>query len=42
MLCITLDGQTNFLRVEDLFESFHMGVTACEGIARLYEFSVES
>ena len=42
MLCITLDGQTNFLRVEDLFESFCLGVTACEGIARLYEFSVES
>jgi hypothetical protein len=29
------------LRTEDLFEEFYVGVTACEGIVRLYDFKVE-
>ena len=37
---ITLDGQTTILRVEDLPEKFHIGVTACEGFVRLYDFDI--
>ncbi len=39
-LHITLDGQKTILRTEDLFGKFHVGVTACEGIARLYDFEI--
>ena len=41
-LVIRLNEQTTTLRVEDLFSSFHLGVTMCEGIARLYDFSIEA
>lgn len=35
-------GRVKFkLRTEDLFDSFYVGVTACEGIARLYDLSIE-
>lgn len=40
-LSITLNGQNTVLRTEDLPQSFHFGVTACEGIARLYDFKIE-
>lgn len=39
-LLICVDGIRLKLRMEDLFETFHVGVTACEGIARLYEFQI--
>ena len=39
-LDITLNGQKTSLRVEDLFPRFHMGVTVCEGIARIYDMQV--
>ena len=29
------------VRTEDLFEDFHIGLTACEGIVRLYDFCIE-
>ena len=35
-----VDGIRSQLRTEDLFESFYVGVTACEGIARLYDFRI--
>ena len=40
LLEITLDGQKNLLRTEDIPEKFHLGLTACEGIARLYDFEI--
>ncbi len=39
-LAISLDGMTVTLRTEDIPESFHLGITLCEGVARAYEFSV--
>ena len=36
-----VDGVSVQLRTEDLFDTFHVGVTACEGIARLYDFRIE-
>ncbi len=41
-LDITLDGILTSLRTEDLPESFHVGFTVCEGIARIYDFEVIS
>ena len=40
-LIFTLDGQQTMLRVDDLPQSFHMGLTGCEGIARLYSLKIE-
>ncbi len=40
-LVITVDGFETTLRVEDLPERFHMGITVCEGIARVYSLSVQ-
>lgn len=36
-----VDGVSAKLRVEDLFDTFFVGVTACEGIVRLYDFRIE-
>lgn len=41
MLLIHMDDQDILLRVEDLPEKFHVGLTACEGIVRLYEMTIE-
>lgn len=38
---ITLNGQKTSLRVEDMFPEFHVGITVCEGIARVYDMCVE-
>ncbi len=40
-LVIWLDGQKTTLRTEDLPKTFHMGLTGCEGIVRLYDWEVE-
>ena len=40
-ICFGVDGVKAELKVDDLFESFNVGVTACEGIARLYDFCIE-
>ena len=40
-LVFAVDGRKTTLRTEDLFGTFRIGVTMCEGIARLYDFSVE-
>lgn len=37
-----VDGVKAELRTEDMFESFYVGVTACEGIVRLYELTVDN
>ena len=37
----SVDGVSVNLRTEDLFEKFYIGTTACEGIVRLYDLSVE-
>ncbi len=29
------------LRTEDLFSEFYVGITACEGVVRLYDFTIE-
>ena len=39
-LHITLNGQKTILHVEDLPYRFHVGITGCEGIARLYDFDI--
>ncbi len=41
-LSVDVDGRSFRLRVEDLPESFHIGVTGCEGIVRLYDYTVEA
>ncbi len=40
-LHIDLNGNTTILHVDDLPKNFHMGFTMCEGVARVYDFSVE-
>ncbi len=40
-IAFSVDGVTASLRVEDLFPSFYLGVTACEGIVRLHELTVD-
>ena len=41
-MIIELNGQKNILHTEDLPKTFHMGLTGCEGIARLYDWKVEA
>ena len=36
-----VDGIKTKLRTEDIFDTYYIGVTACEGIVRLYDFTVE-
>ena len=40
-LTITLDEHTAELPVADIPSAFHVGITACEGINRFYDFTVE-
>jgi hypothetical protein len=40
-LNIDVDGHKIRLRVEDIPEKFYIGLTACEGIVRLYDYKVE-
>ena len=39
-LHITLNGQKTILHTEDLPYKFHVGITGCEGIARLYDLQI--
>lgn len=41
MLEIILNGQRTILRTEDIPERFHLGLTACEGIARVYDLQIQ-
>lgn len=40
-LHVSVDEMQFALRVEDMFESFHVGLTVCEGIAKVYDMQVE-
>ncbi len=40
-LYIEVDGKKAQLRTDDLPESFHIGLTACEGIVRLYNMTID-
>lgn len=40
-IVIDLDGMLFTLRAEDLFDSFHLGITGCEGLCRFYDMSIE-
>ncbi|MBQ3080146.1 MAG: hypothetical protein IJC48_09165 [Clostridia bacterium] len=40
-IIFSVDGKKTTLRTEDLPERFHIGITMCEGIVRLYDFTVE-
>ena len=40
-LSITLNGQNTTLRTEDIPEAFHLGLTMCEGVARVYDFTAK-
>lgn len=42
MLIITVDGQKTELRTEDVPARFHLGITVCEGIARVYDMDIET
>lgn len=37
---IKVDDSSMELRVEDIFDDFHVGLTACEGIVRAFDFAV--
>lgn len=37
-----VDGWKTFLRTEDLPPRFHMGMTLCEGLVRLYDWTLEN
>lgn len=38
---ITLNGQKTTLHMEDIPEKFHLGLTGCEGIVRLYDMTID-
>lgn len=40
-IIFSVDGVGVRLRTEDLFKNFYVGITACEGIVRLYDFQIE-
>ena len=41
-ICFSVDGALKtVLYIEDLFDEFYIGVTACEGVVRLYDFTIE-
>ena len=41
-LTFAVDGQITTLRTEDIFSRFHVGLTMCEGVVRVYDFQVET
>ncbi|MBE6583035.1 MAG: hypothetical protein E7648_07220 [Ruminococcaceae bacterium] len=41
-LNIDVDGHKIRLRVEDIPKEFYIGLTACEGIVRIYDYTVEA
>ena len=40
-IVFSVDGISCELRTADLFDEFYIGVTACEGIVRLYDLKIE-
>ena len=41
-LVLTLNGQQTMLRTEDLPKQFHLGITGCEGIVRIYDMTIDA
>ena len=41
-LIFELDGRRTVLRVEDFPEKFHLGVSCCEGVARIFDMKIET
>lgn len=41
-LLFRVDGHEAVLRIEDLFDSFCLGLSMCEGITRIYEMTLEA
>lgn len=41
MLHIRVDDRKMSLRIEDLFDSYHVGINACEGYCRFYDLEVK-
>jgi len=41
-LVVTINGKRFTLRVDDFPERFHLGITTCEGVARVYDLRVEA
>lgn len=42
LLIILVDGTRKFkLRIEDIPKSFHVGINACEGLCKFFDFTVE-
>lgn len=37
---ITLDGRTVSLYCGDIYDSFHLGITGCEGLCRFYDMEI--
>ena len=40
-ITVDFNGASYTLRAEDLFPSFHLGITGCEGVCRFYNMSIE-
>jgi len=40
-ILFSINGVGAELRTEDLFERFYLGVSACEGIVRLYDLQID-
>ena len=40
-MVIAADGFSTTLRVDDLPERYHVGVTVCEGVARIHSLKIE-
>ena len=39
---VTLNGQRLSLYCPDIYESFHLGITGCEGPCRFYDMEIEN
>ena len=40
-ITVSIDDMLFSLRADDLFESFHLGITGCEGPCRFYDMEIE-
>ena len=40
-MIITVDGFSTTLRVDDLPERYHVGITVCEGVAKIHSLKIE-
>lgn len=40
-ISVSVNGMRFDLRAEDLFDTFHLGITGCEGPCRFYDMKIE-